>query len=79
MHPRLHLVLRLQGKRTEIGAHGVNIRLDVRDAGGRLGEGDVARAAQDLDLRVVDEADVDAMLADLGALALESQNSYNFV
>ena len=27
MHPRLHLVLRLKGKRTEIGEHGVNIRL----------------------------------------------------
>lgn len=27
MHPRLHLVLRLKGKRTEIGTHGVNIRL----------------------------------------------------
>jgi len=31
MHPRLHLVLRLKGKRTEIGEHGVNIRL-VDDA-----------------------------------------------
>ena len=27
MHPRLHLVLRLKGKRTEIGEHAVNIRL----------------------------------------------------
>ena len=27
MHPRLHLVLRLRGKRTEIGEHGVQIRL----------------------------------------------------
>lgn len=27
MHPRLHLVLRLKGKRTEIGEHGVQIRL----------------------------------------------------
>jgi hypothetical protein len=27
MHPRLHLVLRLRGKRTEIGEHGVRIRL----------------------------------------------------
>lgn len=26
-HPRLHLVLRLKGKRTEIGEHGINIRL----------------------------------------------------
>jgi Family of unknown function (DUF6941) len=27
MHPRLHLVLRLKGRRTEIGEHGVQIRL----------------------------------------------------
>jgi hypothetical protein len=27
MHPRLHLVLRLKGKRTEIGEHRVHIRL----------------------------------------------------
>ena len=27
MHPRLHLVLRLKGKRTEIGEHAVHIRL----------------------------------------------------
>jgi hypothetical protein len=27
MHPRLHLVLRLKGKRTEIGEHDVRIRL----------------------------------------------------
>jgi hypothetical protein len=27
MHPRLHLVLRLKGKRTEIGDHDVQIRL----------------------------------------------------
>jgi hypothetical protein len=33
MHPRLHLVLRLKGKRTEIGEHGVQIRLlDDADA-----------------------------------------------
>ncbi len=31
MHPRLHLVLRLKGKRTEIGEHSVQIRL-VDDA-----------------------------------------------
>jgi len=31
MHPRLHLVLRLKGKRTEIGEHAVQIRL-VDDA-----------------------------------------------
>src|SRR5437867_11776402 len=27
MHPRLHLVLRLKGERTEIGEHSVEIRL----------------------------------------------------
>jgi hypothetical protein len=27
MHPRLHLVLRLRGKRTEVGEHAVTIRL----------------------------------------------------
>ena len=31
MHPRLHLVLRLKGRRTEIGEHSVQIRL-VDDA-----------------------------------------------
>ena len=38
MHPRLHLVLRLKGKRTEIGEHQVQIRLldeqDVEVLGG---------------------------------------------
>ena len=38
MHPRLHLVLRLKGKRTEIGEHGVQIKLldeqDVEILGG---------------------------------------------
>ncbi|HEX9581486.1 MAG TPA: hypothetical protein VF970_10315 [Gemmatimonadales bacterium] len=32
LHPRLHLVLRLRGKRTEVGEHPVRIRL--RDAAG---------------------------------------------
>ncbi len=31
MHPRLHLVLRLKGKRTEVGEHGVQIRLADED------------------------------------------------
>ncbi len=38
MHPRLHLVLRLKGKRTEVGEHQVQIRLldeqDVEILGG---------------------------------------------
>src|SRR6266581_4932143 len=34
MHPRLHLVLRLKGKRTEVGEHQVQIKLlDEEDAG----------------------------------------------
>jgi hypothetical protein len=41
MHPRLHLVLRLRGKRTEIGEHAVQIRLldesDVEILGGNGG------------------------------------------
>ena len=42
MHPRLHLVLRLKGKRTEIGSHGVNIRLvDEHDAELLGGSGNV--------------------------------------
>src|SRR5712664_667716 len=33
MHPRLHLVLRLKGKRTEVGEHQVQIKLlDEEDA-----------------------------------------------
>jgi hypothetical protein len=31
IHPRLHLVLRLKGKRTEIGVHSVRIRLTDED------------------------------------------------
>jgi len=31
MHPRLHLVLRLKGRRTEIGEHAVQIRLADED------------------------------------------------
>ena len=37
MHPRLHLVLRLKGKRTEIGEHGIQIRLVDEDATELLG------------------------------------------
>lgn len=35
VHPRLHLVLRLKGKRTEIGQHALTIRL-VDDAGAEV-------------------------------------------
>src|SRR6266481_1815234 len=42
MHPQLHLVLRLKGKRTESGSHGVNIRLvDEHDAELLGGSGNV--------------------------------------
>ena len=45
MHPRLHLVLRLKGKRTEIGEHAVHIRL-VDDHGVEIlgGSGSVSFA-----------------------------------
>jgi len=39
LHPRLHLVLRLKGKRTEIGTHQVKIRLIGPD-GGEILSGD---------------------------------------
>ena len=42
MHPRTHLVLRVRGRRTEIGVHTIRIRF-VDDAGSELlgGEGTV--------------------------------------
>ena len=39
VHPRLHLVLRLKGKRTEVGQHQVKIRLTGPD-GGEILSGD---------------------------------------
>lgn len=45
MHPRLHLVLRLKGKRTEIGDHAVQIRLlDEQDTEILGGSGNVTFA-----------------------------------
>ena len=45
MHPRLHLVLRLRGKRTEIGEHHVQIRLlDEQDTEILGGNGQVTFA-----------------------------------
>ncbi|MBI1967729.1 MAG: hypothetical protein HYS40_07050 [Gemmatimonadetes bacterium] len=45
MHPRLHLVLRLKGKRTEIGEHGVRIHLlDEQDTEILGGNGNVTFA-----------------------------------
>jgi len=45
MHPRLHLVLRLKGRRTEIGEHAVQIRLlDELDAEILGGNGNVTFA-----------------------------------
>jgi hypothetical protein len=45
MHPRLHLVLRLKGKRTEIGAHEVQIQLlDEQDGEVLRGNGSVTFA-----------------------------------
>jgi hypothetical protein len=42
VHPRTHLVLRVRGRRTEIGMHSIRIRF-VDEAGGELlgGEGTV--------------------------------------
>lgn len=37
MHPRLHLVLRLKGKRTEVGEHAVQIRLLDEEGSESLG------------------------------------------
>jgi len=45
MHPRLHLVLRLKGKRTEVGEHHVQIRLlDEQDTEILGGNGNVTFA-----------------------------------
>ena len=45
MHPRLHLVLRLKGRRTEVGEHEVQIRLlDDQDAEMLGGSGNVTFA-----------------------------------
>lgn len=45
MHPRLHLVLRLKGKRTEVGTHSARIRLlDERGTEILGSEGNVAFA-----------------------------------
>ena len=45
MHPRLHLVLRLKGRRTEVGEHAVQIRLlDEEDAEMLGGSGNVTFA-----------------------------------
>jgi hypothetical protein len=42
VHPRLHLVVRLRGKRTEVGEHGLQIRLlDDDDAEVLSGDGTV--------------------------------------
>ena len=45
MHPRLHLVLRLKGRRTEVGEHAVQIRLlDEQGAESIGGSGNVTFA-----------------------------------
>jgi hypothetical protein len=45
VHPRLHLVMRLKGKRTEVGEHRVRIRLtDVAGAEVLSGDGTVTLA-----------------------------------
>ena len=47
---------------------------DIHDPGGRLGERHLAAAAEDLDALLVREADLQPMLADLGALALQPEH-----
>src|SRR6266699_925438 len=49
-------------------------RLDIGDARGRLGEVDVAVAAEDLHILFVQEPDLHLVLADLGALSFEAQH-----
>lgn len=45
VHPRLHLVLRIKGKRTEVGEHRVRIRLtDANDTEVLSGDGTVTLA-----------------------------------
>jgi hypothetical protein len=46
MHPRLHLVLRLKGKRTEIGEHPVQIRLVDEEDTEILGGGGTVNFAE---------------------------------
>src|SRR2546422_5208210 len=48
--------------------------LDLRDPRRRLGEVDVAVASQDLDVLLVEQADLHLVLAHLGALALEAEH-----
>src|SRR5258708_37827769 len=46
MHPRLHLVLRLKGRRTEVGEHQVQIKLLDEDDGELLGGSGTANFAE---------------------------------
>jgi len=48
--------------------------LDVGDSRGRLGEGHLAVAAEDLHILVVEETNLHLVLADLGALTPEPQD-----
>jgi len=50
MHPRLHLVLRLKGRRTEVGEHGVQIRLLDEEGNESLGGSGTVMFAEPADL-----------------------------
>ncbi len=53
---------------------GGSASLDVGHPRGRLGEGDIAVAAEDLGVLLVQQTDLHLVLTDLGALALEAQH-----
>src|SRR5947208_15237327 len=59
MHPRLHLVLRLKGKRTEVGEHQVQIKLlDQEDVELLGGSGTVNFAEPPAGVTAIDSAAV---------------------
>jgi len=74
VHPRLHLVLRLKGRRTEIGDHPVQIRL-VDDLGHEVLRGDGAVQIGEPPAGVV-EVEAGAVLA--FDIPLERAGTYTF-
>lgn len=74
VHPRLHLVLRLKGRRTEIGDHPVQIRL-VDDLGHEVLRGDGAVQIGEPPAGVV-EVEAGAILA--FDIPLEHAGTYTF-
>ena len=74
VHPRLHLVLRLKGRRTEIGEHAIVIRL-VDDGGREVLRGDGAVQIGEPPAGVL-EVEAGAVLA--FDVPLERPGSYTF-